>query len=59
MLIHEITTATAKAPHTPAQARIAALQRSVDTAQHALKSERKRQKVQTAQQRLQQAVNAD
>lgn len=55
MKINEITTIKAR---TPAQARIAALKQGVDHAQDALKAERKRQKVQAAQARLQKAVAA-
>lgn len=57
MLVSEVTTKP-KSPLTPAQARIAALKQGVDHAQDALKAERKRQKVQAAQARLQKAVAA-
>ena len=57
MLVSEVTTKP-KSPQTPAQARIAALKQGVDNAQEALKAERKRQKVQAAQTRLQKAAAA-
>ena len=57
MLVSEVTTKP-QSPLTPAQARIAALKQGVDRAQDALKAERKRQKVQAAQVRLQKAVAA-
>ncbi len=45
-------------PQTPAQARIAALQRQKDTASRALQAERKRQRIARAQQSLAQANKA-
>ncbi len=45
-------------PQTPAQARIAALQRHKDTANRALQAERKRQRIIRAQQSLAQANKA-
>lgn len=58
MLINEITTTKSKKPLTPAQARIAALKRGVDSARNALNAERKRQKIQSAQNKLQNAVSS-
>ena len=55
MLVSEVTTKP-QSPMTPAQARVAALKQGVDNAQAALKAERKRQKVQAAQARLQKAA---
>ena len=57
MLVSEVTTKP-QSPMTPAQARVAALKQGVDNAQAALKAERKRQKVQAAQARLQKAAAA-
>ncbi len=57
MLVSEVTTKP-QSPLTPAQARIAALKQGVNRAQDALRAERKRQKVQAAQARLQKAVAA-
>lgn len=57
MLVSEVTTKL-QSPLTPAQARVAALKKGVDNAQAALKAERKRQKVQAAQARLQKAAAA-
>jgi len=57
MLVSEVTTKP-QSPLTPAQARVAALKKGVDNAQAALKAERKRQKVQAAQARLQKAAGA-
>ncbi len=45
-------------PKTPAQARIAALQRQKDTASRALQAERKRQRIARARQSLAQANKA-
>ncbi len=45
-------------PQTPAQARIAALQRQKDAASRALQAERKRQRITRAQQSLAQANKA-
>ncbi len=45
-------------PQTPAQARIAALQRQKDSASRALQAERKRQRIARAQQSLAQANKA-
>ena len=58
MLVSEVTTNKPQSPLTPSQARIAALKQGVDNAQAALKAERKRQKVQAAQERLQKAAAA-
>ena len=52
MRISEVTNIKPQAPMTPEKARIASLQRGVDTAKQALKSERQRQRVQKAQQNL-------
>lgn len=58
MLINEITTTKSQKPLTPAQARIAALKHGVDSARNALNAERKRQKIQSAQNKLQNAVSS-
>jgi hypothetical protein len=58
MLVHEVTTIKHQLPQTPAQARIAVLKQNVNRAQVAVKAERKRHQVQTAQKKLQRAVAA-
>lgn len=59
MRIYEITSIKAKPPLTPAKARIASLKQGADRAKDALKTERDRQKVTTAQQRLQKLTTQD
>lgn len=56
MLVHEVTAIKPTLPQTPAQARMAVLKQGVDRAQVAVKAERKRQQVQAAKNKLQQAV---
>jgi hypothetical protein len=53
MRLHEFATIKPKPPLTPEQARIEGLKQTADRAKDALKNERNRQKVTTAQQRLQ------
>jgi hypothetical protein len=58
MLIYEVAAIKPQLPQTPAQARIAVLKQNVDRAQVAVKAERKRQKVQAAQKKLQRAISS-